>query len=87
MFYILCRNLEERTALIVRLRDEGILAVFHYLSLHSSTFYQDKHDGRPLPHCDGFADRLLRLPMFFELAEEDVDKICSVILDFYRPEA
>lgn len=87
MFYILCRNLEERTALIGRLRDEGILAVFHYLSLHSSTFYQDKHDGRPLPHCDGFADRLLRLPMFFELAEEDVDKICSVILDFYRPEA
>ena len=87
MFYVLCRNLEERTALIERLKDEGILAVFHYLSLHSSAYYQDKHDGRPLPNCDSYADRLLRLPMFFELKEEDVDKVCSVILDFYRPEA
>lgn len=87
MFYILCRNLQERTALIEKLRGEGILAVFHYLSLHSSAFYQDKHDGRSLPFCDGYADRLLRLPLFFELEEEDVDRICSAIHDFYRLES
>lgn len=81
MFYLVCRNLEERTALIKRLRDNEILAVFHYLSLHSSPYYKDKHDGRDLPNCDRFADCLVRLPMFYELEMEDVDRICKVITE------
>jgi len=80
MFYLVCNSLEERTALINKLKASDIGAVFHYLSLHSSPYYQDKHDGRALPNCDRFADCLVRLPMFYELNDEDVERICEVIL-------
>lgn len=79
MFYIVCRSLEERTALIAKLKEHDILAVFHYLSLHSSPYYVDKHDGRELPNCDRYADCLVRLPMYYELSEKDVEEICKVI--------
>ena len=52
MFYLVCRNAEERTKLIARLRENNILAIFHYLSLHKSPFYTGKHDGRVLPNAD-----------------------------------
>lgn len=80
MFYLVCNSLEERTALIKKLKDNDILAVFHYLSLHSSSYYQDKHDGRNLPNCDRYADCLVRLPMFFELSINDVNNIVNVLL-------
>ena len=80
MFYLVCNSLEERTALINKLKANDIGAVFHYLSLHSSPYYHDKHDGRDLPNCDRFADCLLRLPMFFELDVEDVEGICEIIV-------
>lgn len=79
MFYLVFNSLEERTKMIQKLKGCGYLAVFHYLSLHSSQYYQDKHDGRELPNCDRFADCLLRLPMFYELTIEDVEKICEII--------
>ena len=79
MFYLVCHSLEERTALIGRLKENGILAVFHYLSLHSSPYYQDKHDGRALPQCDRYADCLVRLPLYYDLELSQVDEICSVI--------
>lgn len=83
MFYLVCRNLEERTELIRHLKEHDILAVFHYLSLHSSQFYNDKHDGRELPECDRYADTLVRLPMYYDLEIEDVERICEVIKMFY----
>lgn len=83
MFYFVCNSFEERTALIKCLRENGILAVFHYLSLHSSAYYKDKHDGRDLPNCDRYADLLVRMPLFFDLTIEDVDYICGQISDFY----
>lgn len=79
MFYLVCNNLEDRTALIKKLKENDILAVFHYLSLHSSPYYASKHDGRDLPNCDKFADCLVRLPLFYELEEEQIEKICEVI--------
>ena len=83
MFYLVCRNLEERTALIQRLKDNGVLAVFHYLSLHSSPYYAPKHDGRVLSECDRYADCLVRLPMFYDLSEDDVRAICHIVTDFF----
>lgn len=80
MFYLVCCNLEARTALIKRLKEHGAQAVFHYLSLHSSPFYAPKHDGRVLPECDRYADCLVRLPMYYDLTEEDVREICNIIL-------
>ena len=79
MFYLVCHSLEERSALIGKLKENGILAVFHYLSLHSSPYYAPKHDGRALPECDRYADCLVRLPLYYDLSLEDVDRICNII--------
>ena len=79
MFYLVCNSLEERTKLIAYLKENGILAVFHYLSLHSSEFYKEKHDGRELKNCDNFADCLVRLPLFYELEEQTIKNIIEKI--------
>lgn len=83
MFYIVCRSLDERSALIEHLKKAGILAVFHYLSLHRSPFYRDKHDGRPLPYSDFFTDHLLRLPLYFQLTDRQLDKVVRTIKRFF----
>ena len=84
MFYLVLPSLEERTKLINHLKENGVLAVFHYLSLHKSGFYKDKHDGRELPNCDRFADCLVRLPLFYELGEKDMEKTLRNIKEYYR---
>lgn len=84
MFYLVCRNLEERTALIKFLKEHEIQAVFHYLSLHSSEFYKSKHDGRDLPECDRYMDTLVRLPLFYDLEIEDVERVCETIKQFFE---
>lgn len=78
LFYLVCKNLEQRTALINKLKENDILAVFHYLSLHKSPFYQAKHDGRELPESDRYSDCLLRLPLFYELKKTDIKCICNL---------
>lgn len=83
MFYLVCPSLEDRTKLINALKQNEILAVFHYLSLHSSPYYTEKHDGRVLANCDMFADCLVRLPLFYELSEENLNKIIETITSLY----
>ena len=83
MFYVVCASLEERTALIEHLKQNGILAVFHYLTLHKSPFYAAKHDGRELPHADRFADCLVRLPMYYDLTLTLVEEVCAQIRQFF----
>lgn len=84
MFYIICKSLEERTALIAHLKSKQINAVFHYISLHKSPYYTDKHDGRVLPMVDFYSDTLLRLPMYYELEKADIDRITDEIYKFYN---
>ncbi len=79
MFYIVCRHLRERSSLITYLKSQGVMSVFHYLSLHCSEYYAPKHDGRELPNSDIFADCLLRLPMYYELETQDVRRIAELI--------
>lgn len=81
MFYLTFPSLEKRTAFIAGLKAHGFMAVFHYLSLHSSAYYADKHDGRALPQCDRYADTLVRLPMYYDLSLEEVEQICNVIVE------
>ena len=64
---------------IKKLKETDVLAVFHYLSLHSSDYYTKKHDGRKLANCDMFAVCLVRLPMYYELEETGVEQICEII--------
>lgn len=67
MFYLVCKDIEQRTDLITHLRKNDVLAVFHYISLHNSPFYESKHDGRNLPETDRYSDCLVRLPFYYEL--------------------
>ncbi|HTI89485.1 MAG TPA: dTDP-4-amino-4,6-dideoxygalactose transaminase [Puia sp.] len=83
MFYILCRDLGERSELIRTLKEKNILSVFHYLSLHNSPYYKEKHDGRELAYSDQYTDRLLRLPLFYELTEDDQSKVIETVLGFF----
>ena len=86
MFYIVCKDLAERTGLIRHLKANDIGAVFHYLSLHNSPYYAAKHDGRNLQNADRFTDCLLRLPFYFELTEDDQDTVVNAIKYFYSQE-
>lgn len=79
MFYITCKSIEQRDGLIKKLKENGILAVFHYLSLHDSDFYRNKHDGRKLLMSDRYTDTLLRLPLFYELTDEEIKRIILTI--------
>lgn len=84
MFYIVCRNIDERSALISFLKDNGIQACFHYLALHRSEYYTTHYTERPeLPNCDRFADCLVRMPMYYELKEDEVKYITDKIKAFY----
>ena len=82
MFYLLCPSLEYRTALMKFLKENDVQTTFHYLPLHSSKYYEDKHDGRELPNCDIYGDTLVRLPLFYELTDWEIDKIVKLIVEF-----
>ena len=79
MFYVVLKDIEQRTALISMLKEKEIHAVFHYISLHSSDFYHEKHDGRVLENSDKFTNCLVRFPLFYELEPTDIDYILNLI--------
>lgn len=82
MYYLLCPSLEYRTKLMGYLKEHGVQTTFHYLPLHSSAYYASKHDGRSLPNCDRYADTLVRLPLFYELTDDEVKYIVECIKNF-----
>ena len=82
MFYLDCASLQQRSQLIQHLDLAGIKAVFHYQSLHRSPYYQGLHDGRSLPNADHFTDSIVRLPMYFDLSNDEVDTICEQLIGF-----
>ena len=84
MFYLVCKNIEQRDALIAHLKSHDIHSVFHYLSLHKSPFYADKNDGTELPLSDYYTDGLMRLPFFYELEIEQVKAISKAVLSFFN---
>ena len=84
MFYIKARDLEERTKLITYLKNNEVMAVFHYIPLHSSPA------GKKLGVFSGKdvytsveSEKLVRLPMYYGLGTEQVKHICKLICDFY----
>ncbi len=81
MFYIICESKNQRSAIINHLMANDILAVFHYISLHTSPYYKSKYNGNALTNSDKFTSRLLRLPMFYEL---DVEQVVSKLLSMNR---
>nr|WP_315155947.1 dTDP-4-amino-4,6-dideoxygalactose transaminase [uncultured Flavobacterium sp.] len=79
MFYLVFESLEKRNECISRLKNKGINAVFHYLSLHKSPFYIEKYLGDDLVWSNEYSDKLLRLPFYYELSQEDLELIINVI--------
>ncbi|MBI4936692.1 MAG: dTDP-4-amino-4,6-dideoxygalactose transaminase [Nitrosomonadales bacterium] len=84
MFYIILESLEARTKLIAHLKAQSILPVFHYVPLHSSPA------GRKYGRCgsamkvtDDLSERLLRLPLYYEMGDSDIERICGAIYKFF----
>ena len=84
MFYIKAKNLEERTALIKHLKERDILAVFHYVPLHSAPagLKFGRFAGEDV-YTTAESDRLLRLPMYFGLTDEDRQAVINAVTEFY----
>jgi dTDP-4-amino-4,6-dideoxygalactose transaminase len=74
MFYLVCDNLEQRTQIIEKLKAKGITAVFHYISLHRSPYFLKSNEDKLLAETEKYTDRLVRLPLFFELETASVIK-------------
>lgn len=83
MFYVVCKSMKERTELIEFLKLKGIYAVFHYQSLHSSEYYNHKHDGRALEQSDRYTNQLLRLPFHLHLCDAEIKLIINTIKLFF----
>ena len=84
MFYIKAKDLEERTALISYLKENGILAVFHYIPLHSAPagLKYGRFHGEDI-YTTKESERLCRLPLYYGLTEEQVDYIISKVKAFF----
>ncbi len=85
MFYIKCKDLDERTRLISYLKENGVNSVFHYVPLHSSP--AGKRFGR-FNGEDKFttkeSERLMRLPMYYNLGKNDIEYIIDKLYSFYK---
>ncbi|MBO5093102.1 MAG: dTDP-4-amino-4,6-dideoxygalactose transaminase [Lachnospiraceae bacterium] len=85
MFYIKAKDLEERTELLKFLKDNGILAVFHYIPLHTAPagLKYGRFHGEDV-YTTKESERLCRLPMFYKLTDEEVSYITGKVKEFYR---
>lgn len=81
MFYMLCTDIDQRDRVISGLKSKGAQATFHYISLHSSPFFHENHDGRPLPQCERYSDCLVRMPFYFDLTEDDIHFVTETVID------
>ncbi len=83
MYFLVLPNLEQRTRFIQHLRDQGILAVFHYQPLHLSAFGQ-RMGGKAgdCPVTEDICDRLVRLPFYFQLSESEQAKVIDAVKRF-----
>lgn len=84
MFYIVCNTGETRNKLLNTLKQNDILAVFHYLSLHKSPYYSNRYPALELPMADLYTDCLLRLPLFYDLKDEEVMYITTIINRYFN---
>ena len=83
MFYIKAKDLEERTALIRHLKENDISAVFHYIPLHTAPagLKFGRFHGEDV-YTTRESERLVRLPMYYQLANEDLLKVTTSIIGF-----
>ena len=85
MFYLITKNLEERTKFISFMKEKDILAVFHYIPLHSAPagLKFGRFDGED-EITTAYSKRLVRLPLYYGLTDEDQQKVIDAVLEFYK---
>lgn len=81
MYYMVCPSLEFRTRLMEWLNERGVQTTFHYLPLHSSNYYKGQYKGKPLVNCDRYGDCLLRLPLYYELTDEEAMRVAQLVVE------
>lgn len=84
MFYLVCRSLQERTELIAYLKKNGIIAVFHYIPLHSSPagLKFGRFDGKDEITTE-YSERLVRLPLYYGLSDKEQDFVIETVNNFF----
>ena len=85
MFYLKCKNLEERTEFIKHMKENEILCTFHYVPLHSAPagLKFGRFDGED-EYTTSESERLVRLPMYYGLDNEDRNKVINKVLEFFE---
>ena len=84
MYYVKCKNLDDRTQFIKYLKDSGVQSVFHYVPLHSAPAglkFGRFHGKDEFTTAD--SERLARLPMYYGISEADVETVCKVVKTFF----
>jgi dTDP-4-amino-4,6-dideoxygalactose transaminase len=82
-FYLVCKDSSQRSKLAKSLTQKNIEAFIHYLPLHLSPYFRNKHDERILKNTEKFSDRLLRLPFFYDLQVNQQTYVIEEIKDFF----
>jgi dTDP-4-amino-4,6-dideoxygalactose transaminase len=83
IFYMVLKDLEAQTKYIAYMKANQVQTVFHYIALHTSPFYKDHHDERILPMVEVYQDCLVRLPLFYDLSINEVNKIIALTHQFF----
>ena len=85
MFYLLFNDLKTRTNFISYLKENNIYAPFHYIPLHSSPAGSKYcKTSSKMDITNNISDTLVRLPLYYDIKEEEIDKIISTVMNFWR---
>lgn len=84
IFYLVLPDLDTRSRFITHLKANKVHAVFHYIALHTSPFMEENENRSALTHAEDFTDRLVRLPLFYELTDADLAYICEQVHAFFN---
>ena len=83
MFYFVCNSVKERNLLLDFLKKRNVLGVFHYQSLHKSSFYCDEFEGDQLINVEMYSNQLVRLPMYPGLSTAEHQEVLKVLEEFF----
>jgi dTDP-4-amino-4,6-dideoxygalactose transaminase len=84
VFYIICVSKQIREAYIKHMALNNVQAQFHYVCLHNSPFYKHLHGKRVLPMARSYQNKLVRLPLFYDLEEKDIKEIIALTCNFFN---